>query len=212
MLLAATDITAFHVVGAMLALWAVVLAVLGLTRHDFPGKGSGQTIVMAISGVLMLGTVGTAIGTAKDEPKGGEQAGLKNKAGKEGTEAPDQGGTKAAPDAGAGQGSGENGQDVQPGATITKLALAADASNQLAFDKSSLEAPKGNVRITMQNPSKIEHNVSLKGPGGLDKHGPTVNTGGASEVEASLKPGTYEFYCSVPGHEGAGMKGTLTVK
>jgi uncharacterized cupredoxin-like copper-binding protein len=30
-------------------------------------------------------------------------------------------------------------------------------------------------------------------------------------VTANLKPGTYEFYCSVPGHEQAGMKGTLTV-
>jgi hypothetical protein len=26
------------------------------------------------------------------------------------------------------------------------------------------------------------------------------------------KKGPYEFYCSVPGHEQAGMKGTLTVK
>jgi uncharacterized cupredoxin-like copper-binding protein len=28
----------------------------------------------------------------------------------------------------------------------------------------------------------------------------------------NLKPGTYEFYCPVPGHEQAGMKGTLTVQ
>jgi uncharacterized cupredoxin-like copper-binding protein len=28
----------------------------------------------------------------------------------------------------------------------------------------------------------------------------------------TLKPGSYEFYCQVPGHEAAGMKGTLTVK
>jgi uncharacterized cupredoxin-like copper-binding protein len=42
--------------------------------------------------------------------------------------------------------------------------------------------------------------------------GPVVSNGGISTVTAALKPGTYTFYCSVDGHEAAGMKGTLTVK
>jgi uncharacterized cupredoxin-like copper-binding protein len=31
-------------------------------------------------------------------------------------------------------------------------------------------------------------------------------------VSTSLKPGSYTFYCTVDGHEAAGMKGTLTIK
>jgi uncharacterized cupredoxin-like copper-binding protein len=207
----AAEITAFHIAGGLLALWAVVLAVLGLTRHDFPGKGAGQTIVMAISGVLMLAAVGTAIVTAKDEPKSEEQAGFENKVGKEGTGAPDSGGAQAAGGTGSGQSPGENGENVPAGGTITKLTLNADET-QLAFDKTSLEAPKGNVRITMTNPSASDHNVALEGPGGIDEKGPIVGKGGASEVEAKVDPGSYTFYCSVPGHRQAGMEGQLTVK
>jgi plastocyanin len=212
LVVAATQITAFHVVGGLLALWAVVLAVLGLKRHDFPGEGAGQTIVMAISGLLVLGAIGTAIGTAKDEPKGGEQAGAANKVGREGTGAPNGGGGKAPDTGGAGQEPGQNGQAAPKGGTIQTLLLSADPGGQLAFTKDTLEAPAGAVRITMNNPSSTPHNVSLEGPGGIDQQGKTVSKGGASEVQATLKAGAYTYYCSVPGHRQAGMEGTLTVK
>jgi plastocyanin len=36
--------------------------------------------------------------------------------------------------------------------------------------------------------------------------------GGTQKMKIDLKPGTYTFYCSYPGHRQAGMEGTLTVK
>jgi uncharacterized cupredoxin-like copper-binding protein len=36
--------------------------------------------------------------------------------------------------------------------------------------------------------------------------------GGSKTVTVNVKPGTYKFFCSVPGHRQAGMEGTLTVK
>jgi uncharacterized cupredoxin-like copper-binding protein len=39
-----------------------------------------------------------------------------------------------------------------------------------------------------------------------------VSGGKTSKVTVNLKPGKYTFYCTVPGHEQAGMKGSLTVK
>jgi plastocyanin len=217
-LVLATDITAFHILGACLALWAVVLTAIGVRRHDFPGKGSGTTIVIAISAVLVAATIAAAIGTAKSEPKGEEQAGAINKAGREGTGQPNEGGG-VAPGTGANAGQepgGNSSQDTQPApapaGTVKTLLLSADPSGQLRFDKNTLAAPAGTVRLTMKNPAPVPHNISIEGPGGLDKEGPTVEKGGASEVEAPLKAGTYTYYCSVPGHRQAGMEGTLTVK
>ena len=91
-----------------------------------------------------------------------------------------------------------------------ELTLKAD-EQQLAFDKDALSAEAGSVTITMENPSSIPHNVALKG-GGVDEKGEVVQKDGTSTVTAEVEAGTYTFYCSVGGHEAAGMKGTLTVE
>jgi len=89
------------------------------------------------------------------------------------------------------------------------LKLAADKS-ALKFDKSSLTAKAGKVTLEMENPSQLPHAVAIKG-NGVDVDGKTVGNGETSTASSDLKPGTYTFYCPVPGHEAAGMKGTLTV-
>ena len=217
-LLAAQHITAFHVVGIILAVWALVVTALGVMRHDFPGKGAGQTVVMAISGVLVVAAIGTAIATSESGPKGGEEAGKANKAGREGTGQPAQGGGVApGTGANAGQQPGGNagqkpGAAAPPGGTTTNLLISADPSGQLRFDKDALQAKAGNVRITMNNPAPVPHDVSIEGPGGVKQQGKTVSKGGASEVQVAVKAGSYTYFCSVDGHRQAGMEGTLTVK
>ena len=93
------------------------------------------------------------------------------------------------------------------GATLQLTAV----KEGLAFDKKTLSGSAGTVTISMKNDSALSHNVSIEG-NGVDKDGNTVGQGGTSKVTADLKAGTYTFYCSVDGHEAAGMKGTLTVK
>lgn len=92
----------------------------------------------------------------------------------------------------------------------TTLRLNADKA-ALKFNKSFLKAPAGTVTLVMSNPAPLPHNIALKGKGIKTVLGKIVLKGGTSTVKATLKKGTYTFFCSVPGHEAAGMKGTLKV-
>jgi plastocyanin len=92
-----------------------------------------------------------------------------------------------------------------------KLQIDADPTGQLKFLASSASASSGKITLRMLNKSSVPHDIGVKGAG-VNQVGPVVSNGGTSVVAETLKPGTYTFYCSVDGHEAAGMKGTLTVK
>jgi plastocyanin len=89
--------------------------------------------------------------------------------------------------------------------------INANPTGQLKFTASRATATPGTVTLRMQNMSSVQHDISIKGAG-INKVGPIVSNGGVSTVTVSLKPGTYEFYCSVDGHAAAGMRGPLVVK
>ena len=113
----------------------------------------------------------------------------------------------SSPNTGTSGGSGSTGGASATGGN--KLTISADSS-QLKYNVSKLTAKAGKVTITMDNRSPLQHDVAIKG-GGVSANGKIVGQGGKSVVTADLKPGTYEFYCSVDGHEAAGMKGDLVV-
>lgn len=92
-----------------------------------------------------------------------------------------------------------------------ELQIDADPSGALAFLGVKATAPAGKLTIRSQNKSSVGHNIAIEGSG-VDAKGKVVKNGGVSEVTVDLKPGTYTFYCSVPGHREGGMKGTLTVR
>jgi hypothetical protein len=55
----------FYFAGGVLALWAVVLAGIGLTRPSFPYNERGTRGVILLSLLLVVITLGAAIGTSK---------------------------------------------------------------------------------------------------------------------------------------------------
>jgi mono/diheme cytochrome c family protein len=88
--------------------------------------------------------------------------------------------------------------------------LSIAAVDGTAFQSTKATAPAGKLTMEMPNKSPLQHDIALKNVPGA--HGPVVPQGGVSKFTASVKSGKYEYYCTVPGHEAAGMKGTLTVK
>lgn len=85
------------------------------------------------------------------------------------------------------------------GATTVALAEFSIAPGDLAL-------PAG-TKIAVRNDGAIVHNLSVDGVAS-----PMLGGGEAGELDlSSLGPGTYAMRCDVPGHEAAGMKGTLTI-
>ena len=99
-------------------------------------------------------------------------------------------------------------------ASGTTAHLKADPNGALKFNKKKLTVTHGKVTVVMKNPSSSmqQHGIEVEGHG-VEKRGKIVNPGSRSKVTFKhLKAGTYEFYCPVPGHKQAGMKGKLVVK
>jgi plastocyanin len=192
----------FYIAGGLLVGWAFIVSMgIGMRRPDFPGSQSGERLVIAISAVLVLATASTAVITASTPAKAAASGSSASTSAPSTTPA-------AAPKATTGTPpppSSPAGRQI-----TTALALAANPEGNLSYNTKTLSAPAGTVTITMTNMSPVEHNVTIASGSTVIGATPTF-AGGAKTLSLKLKPGTYTFYCSVPGHRQAGMEGTLTV-
>ncbi len=96
--------------------------------------------------------------------------------------------------------------------SASSVEFEADPGGALAYTSGTATAKAGKVTVDFTNPQALTHDVAIE-----DSNGKTVGqteliAEGSDSTVVDLKPGTYTFYCSVPGHREAGMEGTLTVK
>lgn len=198
--------TAFYIVGLIVMAGALIVSFAGLKLKGFPSRGA-LTGILAIFLVLVIGTCGLAVAVARKEQdqRRAEQA----EAAKLADQSADETTSEAGDDGATAE---EQEQPAQSaGGAGGTLTIAADES-ALAYDKTELETSAGEVTIDFDNPSPIPHDVVVRGQDGNDIGGTDVITQSEASVTLDLEPGDYQFYCSVPGHEEAGMVGTLTVE
>jgi plastocyanin len=104
-------------------------------------------------------------------------------------------------------------EDTSADAGGNVLEIAADPSGALAYTETELSIPAGNVTVEFTNESPIQHDVAFMDPDGKDLGKTEVIAEGSDTLELSdLQPGEYQYWCTVPGHQEAGMEGTLTVE
>lgn len=112
----------------------------------------------------------------------------------------------------AGEGTGdEEGEGGQGAGTEIVDEIPADAFTWVAadlnFPEAPAEVPAGEVTIAIDNQGALEHNVVFEGID-VKVEAPAGQKGIGT---FDLEPGTYTFFCDIPGHREAGMEGTVEV-
>ena len=107
---------------------------------------------------------------------------------------------------------GQQQTSTKPATTTT---AAKPQASKVAVDETefkitpaSTSFKAGQITFQAKNVGKIPHDLAIKQTGDKTK---LIQPGGSAELTVTLKPGTYELYCTVPGHEAAGMKQNITV-
>jgi plastocyanin len=203
----------FYVAGGALVAWALIVSLgLGLRRAEFPDNPGAARAVMGVTAILVIAAASTAVITSGTTAKAGAaSAPAQSTASAPASSAPAPS-TPSTSTTGPKATTGTTAPSAPaPAAATTSLKLIANPGGLLSYDAKSLSAKAGSVSITLTNNAPLEHSVTVAQGATVLGASPTF-LGGRRTLTLKLKPGTYTFYCSVPGHRQAGMEGTLSVQ
>jgi plastocyanin len=149
-------------------------------------KKLAALLALALASVALVACGGSDSTTTTSTSSGGESNG------------------GSAAESGKEAGGGEGG-----GSTVS---FEADPNGELAYTTTEASAEAGEVTVDFNNPQGLTHDVAIEDSSGKLVGKTDLIAGEETSTTVNLKPGTYTYYCSVPGHREAGMEGTLTVK
>jgi len=82
---------------------------------------------------------------------------------------------------------------------------------EFSIELSQSDFTPGTYTFTVDNEGQGPHSLHIVGPGLEDQGTSTIASGGTSSLTVTLGSGSYELYCSLPGHKENGMDITITV-
>jgi uncharacterized cupredoxin-like copper-binding protein len=185
-----------HKVGLALAVAAfagfslIVAMLVPRYRPQFPGRGLGVFLVAVV--LLFLGMMAAVLVFGKE---GGEAKAEAHST----TESTTQSTTT---------------QSTTTQATTTQAAPAATkvdvSETEFKITLAQTPSKAGSYEFAVSNDGKVPHDFVVSG-NGVNAKTELLDPGSSSTLKVDLKPGTYDVYCSVPGHKQAGMDLKLTV-
>jgi len=108
---------------------------------------------------------------------------------------------------------GASGAASKPAGGGGPQTITVNGSDQMRFNPPSLAVTAGSpVRLTLNDAgAALVHDFTIDNVGGQRVH-IEAQPNGSANGELTAPAGTYQFYCSQPGHREAGMQGTLTAR
>jgi uncharacterized cupredoxin-like copper-binding protein len=85
-------------------------------------------------------------------------------------------------------------------------------AREFLYEPKEVSSPPGDVIFVVKNGGEIEHNFVVEDQAQKRRAViPIIDPDQTLEAKATLQPGTYTIYCSLPGHRDAGMVATLRI-
>jgi plastocyanin len=191
--LLAVEETASTAIALGLAVYVLALAAVVSSRPRITSRALTVGVALGIVAVVGAGLIASGVGMRE----------LEHAAGEEGHGGEGEGGE--------GETAGGEGEGADQGAT-----QAEDEGDQLQwvaidieFEEAPTQGKAGEQNVVLVNNGNAPHNVTI--PDVSDEPIVEAPPGETVSDVVTLEPGTYEFLCSVPGHESL-MKGELTVE
>ena len=169
-------------------------------RPDFPGR-RGLPAFLTVTAALFVGMI-FAVFFFGREPSEGHAAAAAN------TTQPSP--PPPPPTATTAPTTTQSTNTTQKGTTAApKTVSVSEAEWKIALPSTTLKA--GKYTFDVKNDGHIPHDLTINGPGVGNQKTPLINPGTSAKLAVELKSGSYDFYCSVPGHKAAGMDVKVTV-